>query len=339
MTDGRGRDAESPREIPVRGWKDVATRVKEEAKHKNVSLLAAGVAFFAFLSLVPALAAFVSIYGLVVSPEDIVRQVRDSTTALPAEARDLLVQQMEDVARSSSAGLTVSALLGLVLALWSASAAVKHLLSALNVAYDEDEERGFVKARLLALGLTLAGIGFMTVALFVIAVLPRVADDALGDVGRTLAVWGRWPLLALLMLLALAVLYRIGPERDDPRWRWVTWGAGIATLLWIVASAAFSFYASNFGSYNETYGTLSSIVVLMLWLYLTALCVLLGAEINAEIEHQTARDSTVGPPRPLGRRAAEKADSVGPPAEAASAEGDGATDRRGAAAPPARSAR
>jgi membrane protein len=281
-----------------------------------VSLLGAGVAFFAVLSLAPALAAFVSIYGLVVSPEDIVNQVEDLSSTMPTEAKDLLVEQLEQVARANGAGLGLGAALGLALALWSASAAVKHLMSAVGLAYDEQNERGFVRTRLLAIALTLAGIVFMTVAVFVLTGLPGVADDVAGEVGRVVASWGRWPLLAGLMLLALAVVYRVAPDRDDPRWRWVTWGAGAATVAWLVACAAFSFYASRFGSYNETYGAMASVVVLMLWLYLTAVCVILGAEINAEMEHQTARDSTVGPPKRMGERSAEMADTVGPPADA-----------------------
>jgi membrane protein len=316
MVDERGRDADAPHEIPARGWKDIAIRVKDEARDDDVSLLGAGVAFFAVLSLAPALAAFVSIYGLVVSPDDIVNQVEDLSSTMPTEAKDLLIEQLEQVARSNGAGLGLGAAVGLALALWSASAAVKHLISAVGLAYDEQNERGFVRTRLLAIGLTLAGIAFMTVAVFLLTGLPAVADDLAGGVGRTLAAWGRWPLLAGLMLLALAIVYRVAPDRDDPRWRWVTWGAGVATVAWLVACAAFSLYASRFGSYNETYGAMASVVVLMLWLYLTAVCVILGAEINAEMEHQTARDSTVGPPKPLGARSAHMADTVGRPADA-----------------------
>lgn len=312
----RGRDADGPHEIPVRGWRDVAARVRAKVRADNLSLLAAGVAFFAVLSLPPALAAFVSVYGLVVSPDEIAGQVEDIAGAVPEEARDLLVTQLEQVARADGAGLGLGAIVGLALALWSASAAVKHLLTAVGVAYEEADDRGFLRVRALALVLTLAGVVFTTVALFLIAALPHLADDVAGSVGQAVAVWGRWPLLALLMLVALATVYRLGPDRDHPRWRWVTWGAGVATLLWLVASGLFSLYVSWFGSYNETYGSMASLVVLMVWLYLTAFCVVLGAEINAQIEHQTARDSTVGEPRPLGQRSATMADRVGPPAEA-----------------------
>jgi membrane protein len=311
MSDPVGRDATTPREIPRQGWKDIARRVKEEARDDNVTLMAGGVAFFAVLSLVPALAALVSIYGLAVSPDTVVRHVDELSGAVPDEARRLLTDQLDRVARSSDTGLGLGVLVGLVLALWSASAAVKHLITAVSAAYDEHDHRSPVRVRALAVGLTLGGIVFMSLALFVLTGLPGAAESVGGDIGRTTATVVRWPALALLMLAALAVVYRVAPDRDDPRWRWVSWGAVAATALWLLASAGFSVYASRFGSYNETYGTMGAIVVLMLWLYLTALVVVLGAELNAEMEHQTARDTTVGPAAPLGRRRAEMADTIG----------------------------
>jgi membrane protein len=285
--------------------------VKQEAKDDNLSLLAGGVAFFAMLSLVPALVAVVSLYGLVADPSDVERQVRDLTEAMPEEARDLLLQQMNNIVESSSAGLSLAALGGLVLALWSASAALKQLIAAVNVTYDEREDRGFLKVRSLSLVLALGAALFVVVAIALIAILPSaLGDSGVGQVARVVVNVARWPLLLVGMVIALSIVYRVGPNRDDPRWRWVSWGAVIAAVGWIVASIAFSIYAANFGSYNETYGSLGAVIVLMLWLYLTALLVLLGAEINAELEHQTARDSTVGPERPLGTRGGRMADEI-----------------------------
>jgi len=308
----RGRSAERPREIPAAGWRDVALRVKAEAKADNLSLLAGGVAFFAMLSLVPALVAVVSIYGLVADPADIERQVRDLTRALPAEARDLITQQLRDVVRSSETGLGLGAIAGALVALWGASSAVKHLISAINTTYDEDETRGFVRLRGLSILLALGAAVFVVVAVGLIAVLPAaLSDTGLGDAARSVLNVVRWPLLFVAMIVALAVVYRFGPDRDNPRWRWVSWGAVVAAVAWVAASIGFAVYTANFGRYNETYGSLGAVVVLLLWLYLSALLVLLGSEINAEIEHQTARDTTVGAERPLGARGARMADEVG----------------------------
>ncbi|HEX5096732.1 MAG TPA: YihY/virulence factor BrkB family protein [Acidimicrobiia bacterium] len=312
QTDPHGRGSAEPSDILARGWKDVLVRVKREAKDDNLSLLSGGVAFFAMLSLVPALIAVVSIYGLVADPSDVERQAREYTRALPDEARDLVIQQLRNVVNSSSGGLGLAAIGGIFLALWSASSAVKHLITAVNTIYEEDEGRGFVKVRGLSLLLAVGAAVFIVGAILLIAVLPSaLGDSSLGTAARWIFNVLRWPLLAVGMIFALAVVYRVGPDRDDPKWRWISWGAVFATIAWIIASVLFSIYTSNFGSYNETYGSLGAVIVLMLWLYLSALLVLLGAELNSEIEHQTARDTTVGPERPMGARRARMADEVG----------------------------
>jgi membrane protein len=314
--DDRGRRAASPTEIPPRGWKDVLARVRAEARGDNVSLLAGGVAFFGLLAIVPGLAALLSIYGLVADPQEIRRQVDDALGAAPAEVRDLVGQQLTSI-ESSTGGAVLTAVLGTALALWSASSAMAHLVEALNAAYDEDEDRGFVKKRGLALVLTVGAVVFMAFALTIIGVVPVVVDRiGLGTVGSVIVWILRWVVLLLSMMIALAVLYRWAPDRDAPRFRWVSPGAVFATVIWLIVSGLFSIYVSNFGSYNETYGTLGAVVVLMLWLHLTALVVILGAELNAELERQTRRDSTTGPPEALGRRGAYAADTVGESAEA-----------------------
>jgi membrane protein len=309
--DGHGRDADAPTELPPRAWRDVAMRVKVQMREDNATILAGGVAFFSMLSLFPALTALLSLYGLVADPADVARHVEELGQALPDEARQLLTDQLDALSSSSSGSLSVGLAISVLLALWSASSATKQLLVALSTAYDEAEERGFIRLRLLAAAFTVLAIVGLGAFLFVLTALPGVASEVLGETGATVASLARWPVLLVAMLVALAALYRHGPDRDRPRWRWVSVGSVIATLVWLLASIAFSFYASNVGSYDKTYGTLASVIVLMLWLYLTALCVILGAEINAEMERQTAQDSTTGPDRPLGARDAEAADTVG----------------------------
>jgi membrane protein len=313
---GRGRRAESPREIPARGWKDVLVRTQKEMKRDNVPLLAAGVAFYALLALVPAMVAAVSLYGLVADPNEIERQVEEFLGAAPAEARELIQSQLQDIVEGRQSSIGLGLLIGLILALWSASSGVKQLIGAINVAYDEEESRKFFKLRGLALLVSVSAILFLLVAVAIIAVLPNVIEDiGLGDAGKTLVSILRWPLLAVGFAVGLSILYRVGPDRDDAEWRWVSWGAVVATVLWLIGSALFSIYTANFASYNETYGSLGTVVVVMLWLLLTAYAIIAGAELNAELERQTARDSTRGRDRPLGQRDATAADTVGATAE------------------------
>jgi membrane protein len=320
--DARGRDAEKPSEIPAAGWKDVAVRVKNAVQEDHTVLAASGVAFWGLLSLIPALAALVSILGLVTSPEDAARRAEDLFGGLPAAAQDLLAEQLESIAGSADSSLTTGLVVSVALALWTASAAVGHLVSAVNVAYDEHDDRNFFVKKGLALGLTLGAILFLAFAVVGLAALPPILDaTGLPSSWRTALQLIYWPVLAIGFVVGLAVLYRVGPDRSSPRWKWVSWGAVSALALWIVASVAFRIYTANFASYNETYGSLAAVIVLMLWLLITALAVLIGAEINSEIEHQTAVDSTVEPDRPIGERDAVVADTVG---EAAN---DGYVDR------------
>jgi membrane protein len=306
-----GAEAERPSEIPAHGWLEVAKRVKDEAKADNVSLLGGGVAFFALLAIVPLLVAVLALWGIFASPLDATRLIRDLASGLPDSAQRLVTKQLRSIANRSNAGLGVTAILSLVIALWSASSGTKHLIEAVNTAYDEEEHRGFVRVRALALGLTLGAVVFVLLAIGLIAVVPSaLADAGVPDVLRVIVGVAIWPLLGILMIMGLAVLYRLAPDRDDPQWRWVSWGAVLATVLWLVGSAVFALYASNLGSYDQTYGSLGGVIVLMLWLYITAVVVVIGAEINAALETQTARDSTTGPERALGQRGAQAADTV-----------------------------
>ncbi len=309
--DDRGRAADAPGDVPAKGWKDVAARVKGELKDDQVPLLSAGVAFYLLLALFPALAALVSMYGLFADPSEVSRQVSDLTGTLPQDAQSLITDQLEKVTEQEQ-GLGLTVAVSIAAALWAASSGVKHLIGAINAAYDEKETRKFLKLRGLALALTVGGVFFAAVALGVIAVLPNLADRLpFGSLGQVLVQVASYVGLAIGFAVGLAVLYRFAPDRDAPKWRWVSWGAAIATVVWILGSIAFSVYVSNFGSYGETYGSIGAVIVLMLWLAVTAFAIILGAEINSELEAQTAKDSTVGHPEPMGTRGAVKADEVG----------------------------
>ncbi len=291
-------------------------RVKEEAKQDDVSLLGGGVAFFGLLALVPALVAIVSIYGLFANESTVVRQVEDALGAAPHEVRDLVTAQLRSIVTGSSGSAGVAAVLGILVALWSASSGMKHLIGAINLAYDEDETRGFVRVRAISLAMTVGAIIFLVLSFATIAVLPAaISKTGLGAAARISVGVLRWVVLLLGMMVGLAIVYRYGPARDEPKWSWTSPGAIFATAAWIVVSLLFSLYTANFGKYNETYGTLGAIIVVMLWLYLTAVVIIVGAELNSEFERQTKRDTTKGPDQPLGRRDAKAADTVGPTAD------------------------
>lgn len=311
----RGRLAERPQEIPAPGWRDILLRVWGKIGELNLSMFAAGVAYYGLFAIFPALVAAVSIYGLVADPADVERQVGALSGVLPQEAANLITGQLHRISATSSDALSVGLLGGVLLALWSAASGVKALITALNVSYGESERRGFLHLNAAALLLTLGAIVFAVLSLALIVALPALLGNlgigGLGEIGRIVISVSRWPLLALVILLGLAVLYRYGPSRDQPRWRWVSWGAAVAAVLWLVASALFSFYVSNFGNYNKTYGSIGAVVILLLWFYLTAFIVLLGAALNAEMEHQTKKDTTKGQPEPLGKRRAHVADTLG----------------------------
>jgi membrane protein len=311
--DGHGRDADSPKDIPAKGWKDIAIRVKREVKEDNMGLVGAGVAFYTLLALFPAIVALISLYGLVVDPPQVTKKVGDLLEFMPKASRDVIQQQLENITASPKAGLGIGLAVSVLAALWSASGGMRALMTGLNIAYDEQESRKFIKLRLVSLALTLGAVLLAIVSMGGVIGVPA-AFDASEPIGMALA-WLRWPVLAAIMMAGLAVVYRYGPDRDDPKWTWVSWGAGIATLLWVIASAVFSFYVSSFGKFNKTYGTLAGVVVLMLWLSLSSFIVLLGAEINSELERQTAKDTTKGPDRPIGERDAYAADTVGATAE------------------------
>jgi membrane protein len=306
-----GIHAEKPTDIPWRGWKQILKRAWAENKADNMPIIAGGVAFFGFLSIFPALIALLSLYGLVATPETVARQVENLSAQLPDSAAQIIEEQLNAIVANSGSALTFGLIVSILAALWSASGGVGNLITAVNLAYDEVEARNFVKLKLMSLGLVLGSIVFVLITFGLIAIVPAVLGALpLGVVGTILAQVVRWVLLLAVFAGALAVLYRVAPDRDAPRFSWVSLGAVVVTVVWAIVSVGFSLYVDNFGSYDKTYGAIAGVIVLMLWLYLTCYLVLLGAEINAEAEHQTAQDTTEGEPQPMGSRDAEMADTL-----------------------------
>ena len=314
----RGRDARRPSEIPARGWWDVLTRVKHQVAEDHLSIIAAGAALYGFVAVFPALAALVSIYGLITDPASLQKHMTGIERLLPGEAAGIINDQLAQIAKGQESTLGWALVAGTLIALWSASKGMKSLIESMNIAYDEEEKRGFFKLNGAALLLTLGAILLIIFFLGLIVGVPAVlATVELGTAIETVISWSRWPVTALCIVVALAVLYRYAPSREKPQWRWVSWGAVAATVLWVVGSALFSLYVSNFGNYNATYGSLAAIVILITWLLLGAFSILLGAEINAELERQTVEDTTAEEPQPMGRRGAYAADTVGETADEA----------------------
>jgi len=313
VSDGVGHDAESPTDIPAKGWWQVTRRSLKEIGEDNLTLVAKGVAYSWFMALFPGLVAAVSIYGLVTTPDEVKSQVANLSSSLPDSAKTLITTQLQSLAGASGGALGIGLVVSIALALWAASAGMSGLVTALNIAYDEDEGRTFVVKRGLALLLTVGFIAFFGVAIALIAVFPFLTDEVGGGVGvQVLLEIVRWALLVALAIVALGLLYRVGPDRDAPAVRWLSLGSVLGTVLWVAASLGFAFYVDNVGSYAETYGALAGVVVLLLWFWITALVVLVGAEINAEAEAQTIKDTTTGQPRPRGQRGAVKADDLPP---------------------------
>lgn len=308
----RGRNASTPLQIPFKGWKDIVFRIKDEIAEDHIGLIAAGVAFYALLALFPAITALIAIGGLLVEPSQIVAQMDNLSRLLPQQVTSIILDQATKVAGSEAGGLGLAAVLGLGLAIYSASKGVSSLIEGLNVAYDEREKRGFVKLTLLTLGLTLLLVFGLIVGMAMTLALPAVlAIFNLGTMNEVAISVVSLVVMSALTLLGLAIIYRFGPSRQDAQWEWVTIGAIVACFSWIVASAGFAFYVGNFGSYNESFGSLAGVIVLLTWLWLSVFIVLLGAEINGEVEAQTRYDTTVGEPKPMGQRGATKADTLG----------------------------
>lgn len=309
---GRGRQAESPADVPAPGWRDVAMRTWKEALDDRLFANAAAVAFYMLLSLVPALAVMVSLYGLFADRAHMSEQLAPFISMMPAAAQELVREQAARLLAQPPGELSAKLVVGLALALWSATAATKALFDALNVIYDEEEKRSFFKLNAVALATTFGLAVLMLAAIAVIAVIPAVlAQVPFGATVETLIAWLRWPALFALTAAGVAALYRIGPSRRAAKIKWSLPGAALGAGIWMAASALFSWYAANFSDYSADFGSLASVVVFMTWLWLTAVALLMGAEFAAELEHQTARDTTVGAAKPMGARGANMADTVG----------------------------
>lgn len=304
-----GEHARIPWHIPWRGWWHIARRVWRSIGEDNIPLMAAGLAFYSMLALFPLLIAAITIYGLVSDPGEVPRTLELITGTMSGGAGEIIGDQLEQIVAASPGALTWGLAASLAVIMWSASTGTLNLLKAVNQAYGERESRGFFHLRALAFVMTLGAILFIAVAVALIAILPAV----LGVIGLDAASQAivkvvRWPLLLFFGMAAVAVIYRLGPDRRSARVGWLTVGAVVAVALWLLASGGFSIYVQNFGSYNETYGSLGSVIVLLMWFFLTGFSVLLGAEVNAAIEMQTGVDTTVGEDRPRGQRRAAVAD-------------------------------
>lgn len=337
-----GRDAASPLAVPALGWKQILIRTWKEAGADNVDLIAAGVAFYGFLALVPLLGAIVLSYGLIASPESVVANMQSLTAVMPADAAKLIGEQLLNVVKSEGDKKGFGLLIALAIALYGAMKGAGAVVTALNIAYEEKETRGFVKLNLLNLAITLGAV--------VVAILAVIAIAALGHLEKllpgapafllTLGKIASYLLMGGIAAAGVATLYRYGPDRDKAKWTWLTPGSLAFTVLWLAMTLGFGFYVANFGSYNATYGSLGAVVVLLTWIYLSAYVLLLAAELNSELEHQTAQDTTSGAAKPLGARGAEAADTVANGTQAGndvateeSSLGDGAASGGGASSP------
>jgi membrane protein len=309
---GRGCTATAPSEIPTLGWKNIFWRVYGGIEDDRILANAAAVVFYALLALFPALAALVSIYGLFTSPGDVAAHLDMLTGVLPGGAIDVVGDQLHRLAQQPGSKLGIGFVIGLAVSLWSANGGVKALFDALNVVYEEEEKRSFMVLNSVSLAFTISMLLFLLVAIACVIVLPLAFAHLPRVLGTILGI-ARWPVLLILMATILAVVYRFGPSRRAPHCRWISWGSAFAAVSWLAVSALFSWYAANFGSFNKTYGSLGAVIGCMTWMWLSIIVILLGAKLNAEIEHQTAPDTTDGSPKPIGARGARMADTIGSP--------------------------
>ena len=309
---GRGRGAVAPTDIPSRGWFDILWRVVLSLPEDRVLATAGGVAFFALLAFFPAIAVVVSLYGLIADARTIGDHLALLAGLLPEGVLDLIRDQIVAITSKQTQTLSLAFAIGFGTALWSANSGMGALFDSLNVVYGEKEGRSIVRFYATTFLFTVGAVLFVIAAVLAVVVLPVVLKFVGISVSAEMIVnVARWPLLLVVVIAALSAVYRFGPSRSTAQWRWVTVGSIAASLLWIVASMLFSWYVASFDSYNKTYGSLGAGVGFMVWIWVSVVIVLIGAELNAEMEHQTARDTTAGGERPLGARGATMADRVG----------------------------
>lgn len=279
------RIIKKPTEIPFSGWKVISLQVKDEIAENNVSIISAGVAFYAFLAVFPAIGALVSIYGLAMDPESLEGQLERIAQVMPQQAFELIQAQLEQLVSTSGSALSWSLIIGILLSLWSANKGTKSMFTGLDIAYDTKNTRGFIKQNALTLLYTFLSVLVIIISIAVIVVFPAIVGYlGLPSNIETLIGYGRWVILAALVIFFIGAVYKYAPAKKTPAFQWVLPGALLATFLWLLASWGFSFYVKNFGSYGEVYGSISAVVVLLLWLFLTSFIILLGAELNSEIE-------------------------------------------------------
>lgn len=308
----RGRNAERPSQIPLSGWKDVVMRIVASIGEDRAFLVAAGATFYLLLALFPALVVFVSAYGFFADPATVAQHVSALRTLVPASVLEIVSDQLESLATQESGTLSSGLVIGLLVAFWSANHGIKALFDALNVAYGEAEKRSFIGLNMLAFAFTLCAMLTAAVLITAVGIVPIVLQLLnLSALSETLLSAARWPVLIVLIWVGISMLYRYGPSREPAKWRWITWGGALATIVWIATSAGFSIYLQSFANYEATYGSLGAAIGLMMWTWISVVILIVGAKLNAEMEHQTRRDSTTGPSRPMGQRGAVVADTLG----------------------------
>ena len=312
MQSGHGRRARSPFRIPWAGWKDIFWRTYQRIDDDRLLATAGGVVFFGLLAVFPAVTALVSSYGLFADPSTISANLQTLAMMLPEGAFQIVEDQVARVVSHGNTALGITFLSGLVLAIWSANAGVKSIFDALNVAYEEREKRSFIRLNLISLAFTIGAIVALLLMVGAVVAFPLALDHlGIAPESQLIAALARWPLLLVILLAALAILYRFAPSRDASRWQWLSIGAMAAAVLWIAGSALLSWYLSKFANYNATYGSLGAAIGLMMWMWMSAIVIMFGAELNSEVERQTLHDTTTGRPKPLGSRDAVSADTVG----------------------------
>lgn len=304
-----GAHAATPARIPFAGWKDVVFRVKNQVAKDRVDLLAAGVAFYGLLALFPAITAVIAISGLLIEPSRIVAQLNSFSGLMPEEVITIITKQAAAVTGSRQGGLGFTAIIGLLIAFYSASKGTASLIQGLNVAYDEEETRGFIERLLVTFALTLMLIAGVICGLTATLAMPTIL--AFVDKGPAVAMFfnaALWLGLISLTIVGLSVLYRFAPSRHTPEWQWTSVGAVVGCLVWIAASAGFAFFVSNFSYYNQSFGALAGVVVLLIWFWISAYIILIGAELNAELVAQARADTSAGCDKAICTRDAEKAE-------------------------------
>jgi membrane protein len=305
----RGEDAQWPHQIPFAGWIDIGKRSFHEMKADNVQIVAAGVAFYFFLAVFPTIITAISVYSLVLEPDQIREQISKLSYILPEQAFGMIRDFLEPIIEKSKKEIGWGLAISFLVSIWSANKGTNALFQGVNIAYNEIDTRGIIKKNLLTLLFTLGGVVVGLLSLLIVIFFPLLIKN----IGLTLQIeniltWFRWVLLGIILVLTLSMVYKFAPNRRSPRLRWVSWGALLGSLVWLAGSMLFSWYVSNFGSYDDLYGSFAAVAILLLWLFLTAFIVLMGAEINSEMEHQTRYDTTIGPEKPMGERNAHHAD-------------------------------